>query len=56
MSHFTNMKTRFQNIFYLEKALEIEYNYLHYSDQTVDDCLQVLNPTDIHLNICAILS
>ena len=24
---------------YLEKALEIEYNYLHYSDQTVDDCL-----------------
>jgi hypothetical protein len=22
----------------------------------VDDCLQVLNPTDIHLNICAILS
>ena len=41
---------------YLEKALEIEYNYLHYSDQTVDDCLQVLNPTDIHLNICAILS
>ena len=28
MSHFTNMKTRFQNLFYLEKALnrlEIEY-------------------------------
>lgn len=22
----------------------------------MDDCLQVLNPTDIHLNICAILS
>ena len=21
MSHFTNMKTRFQNLFYLEKAL-----------------------------------
>jgi tetratricopeptide (TPR) repeat protein len=41
---------------YLEKALEIEYNYLHYSDDSVDDCLQVLNPTDIHLNICAILS
>ena len=41
---------------YLEKALEIEYNYLHYSDESVDDCLQVLNPTDIHLNICAILS
>ena len=41
---------------YLEKALEIEYNYLHYSDDSVDNCLQVLNPTDIHLNICAILS
>ena len=28
MSHFTNMKTRFQNLFYLEKALnrlDIEY-------------------------------
>ena len=23
---------------YLEKALEIEYNYLHYSDESVDDC------------------
>ena len=22
---------------YLEKALEIEYNYLHYSDESVDD-------------------
>lgn len=41
---------------YLEKALEIEYNYLHYSADSVDNCLQVLNPTDIHLNICAILS
>lgn len=41
---------------YLEKALEIEYNYLHFSDLTVEDCLQVSNPCDIHLNICAILS
>ena len=41
---------------YLEKALEIEYNYLHFSEESVDDCLQILNPTDIHLNICAILS
>ena len=41
---------------YLEKALEIEYHYLHFSEESVDDCLQVLNPTDIHLNICAILS
>ena len=41
---------------FLEKALEIEYNYLHFSQQSVDDCLQVSNPCDIHLNICAILS
>lgn len=41
---------------YLEKALEIEYNYLHFSEFTVDDCLQISNPCDIHLNICAILS
>ena len=41
---------------FLEKALEIEYNYLHYSDEAVEDCLQVSNPCDIHLNICAILS
>ena len=41
---------------YLEKALEIEYNFLHNNDESVDICLQVLNPTDIHLNICAILS
>jgi hypothetical protein len=24
---------------YLEKALEIEYNYLHISDESVDECL-----------------
>ena len=41
---------------YLEKALEIEYNYLHFSHQNVEDCLQISNPCDIHLNICAILS
>ena len=41
---------------YLEKALEIEYNYLHFSVNAVDDCLQISNPCDIHLNICAILS
>ena len=41
---------------YLEKALEIEYNFLHINEESVDVCLQVLNPTDIHLNICAILS
>lgn len=41
---------------YLEKALEIEYNFLHVSEEAVEDCLQVSNPCDIHLNICAILS
>ena len=41
---------------YLEKALEIEYNYLHFSENAVEDCLQISNPCDIHLNICAILS
>ena len=41
---------------YLEKALEIEYNYLHFSNNAVEECLQVSNPCDIHLNICAILS
>jgi tetratricopeptide (TPR) repeat protein len=41
---------------YLEKALEIEYHFLQISEESVDQCLQVLNPTDIHLNICAILS
>ena len=24
---------------YLEKALEIEYNYLHFSESAVDECL-----------------
>ena len=24
---------------FLEKALEIEYNYLHYSEEAVEDCL-----------------
>ena len=24
---------------YLEKALEIEYNYLHFSSNTVEECL-----------------
>ena len=41
---------------YLEKALEIEYNFLHFSDETVDDCLLISNPCDIHINICAVLS
>lgn len=41
---------------YLEKALEIEYRCLNYSEETVDECLTMSSPSDIHLNICAILS
>lgn len=41
---------------YLEKALEIEYSFLHESDDSVEVSLIESNPCDIHLNICAILS
>ena len=41
---------------YLDKALQIEYNYLHQSEEAVEECIQISNPCDIHLNICAILS
>ena len=40
---------------YLEKALEIEYLHLNLSDD-YEFSLQISNPADIHLNICAILS
>ena len=33
MSHFTNMKTSFQNLFYLEKALS-KLEIIHYKQQT----------------------
>ena len=36
MSHFTNMKTRFQNLFYLEKALNrLDINYKR-EEQTIE--------------------
>lgn len=34
MSHFTHMKTRFQNLFYLEKALN-RLNIVHKQEQTI---------------------
>lgn len=34
MSHFTHMKTRFQNLFYLEKALN-RLNIVHKQEQTL---------------------
>lgn len=36
MSHFTNMKTRFQNLFYLEKALN-RLNIIHETGQKILD-------------------
>ena len=36
MSHFTNMKTRFQNLFYLEKALN-RLNITHEKGQKIID-------------------
>ena len=36
MSHFTNMKTRFQNLFYLEKALN-RLNITHEKSQKIMD-------------------
>ena len=39
MSHFTNMKTRFQNLFYLEKALN-KLNITYNQQQSNSDFLQ----------------
>ena len=42
---------------YLEMALELEYRSINAAeDQTVSQALSISNPTEIHLNICAILS
>ena len=42
---------------YLEMALELEYRCINQEDSTpVAESLIVSNPTEIHLNICAILS
>lgn len=50
---------------YLEKALEIEYSCLTHPPEeapgqedslSVEQCLVISNPCEIHLNICAILS
>jgi hypothetical protein len=45
MSHFTHMKTRFQNLFYLEKALN-RLNIVHKEEQTV-----IQNSTSSHINL-----
>ena len=45
MSHFTHMKTRFQNLFYLEKALN-RLNIVHKQEQTVSQ-----NSNGSHINL-----
>lgn len=47
MSHFTHMKTRFQNLFYLEKALN-RLNIVHKQQQTA---IQNSNSSNIDLVI-----
>lgn len=50
MSHFTHMKTRFQNVFYLEKALnrlDIKYNKQEAINSTVNLVISQTNGYDI---------
>ena len=43
---------------YLEQALDFEYTQLNIAplEESVEECLKMSNPCEIHLNICAILS
>ena len=58
MSHFTNMKTRFQNLFYLEKALsrlDIEYekeDIKSSSSETFNTNLIIAQPNGYDINFC----
>ena len=45
MSHFTHMKTRFQNLFYLEKALN-RLNIVHKQEKVA-----IQNLTSSHINL-----
>ena len=46
MSHFTNMKTTFQNLFYLEKALT-KLEIVHYKQQTRNStCDLIINQSN----------
>jgi len=49
MSHFTNMKTRFQNLFYLEKALN-RLNITHNKQKKIQNNSNI-NYSDINLII-----
>ena len=47
MSHFTNMKTRFQNLFYLEKALNrLDINYKR-EEQVIEGANSKENKTNL---------
>ena len=43
MSHFTNMKTRFQNLFYLEKALN-RLNIIHNKQKKIQNNSNINSP------------
>lgn len=43
MSHFTNMKTRFQNLFYLEKALN-RLNIIHNKQKKIQNNSNIHSP------------
>lgn len=47
MSHFTNIKTRFQNLFYLEKAL----NRLDINHQKKEEIISKSNLESNHINL-----
>lgn len=47
MSHFTNIKTRFQNLFYLERAL----NKLHIDHEKEDKIAYMSTKIDYYTNI-----
>ena len=47
MSHFTNIKTRFQNLFYLEKAL----NRLNINHQKKEEIISKLNKESINIDL-----
>ena len=50
MSHFTNIKTRFQNLFYLEKALK-KLNINHQKkEELISNISKESNNIDIILN------
>jgi hypothetical protein len=47
MSHFTHMKTRFQNLFYLEKAL----NRLNITYKEQENTIDTLNSENSNINL-----